>query len=406
MQRARVVPQCHTRSMFPYYPARTRVDLNAIGANLRTVSEMAGTPHMCAIVKANAYGHGRAQVARAALRAGADFLGVAQVGEALLLREEIGAQARILTWIFGKDFPLEQVLAADLDLSIGAAWVLDVLEAQLADVAARLGVSHRLRVHIKVDTGMARGGFCPADVSGVAARLKALELRGLVQVVGLFSHLACADDPESDVTAHQIATFEAARAACRRAGLEIEIHHLGASSGTLWHEASRYDMVRPGAALYGISPDYPRYSARDLGLYAAMELSADLIAERTLESGVGISYGHRYHTRASERVGVIPLGYADGIDRKASNTAHVWVAGNLEPIRGTVCMDQCVISLPEGVEPGERVILFGDERKGYPTADMWAEATGTIGWEVLARLGERVPRFYYGDGTGQPGLDA
>lgn len=405
-RRARKASECHTRGMFAYYPARARVDLNAIGSNLRTIREVAGTKHICAIVKANAYGHGRVQVARAAISAGADFLGVAQVGEALCLRSEIGEGPRILTWIYGKDFPLEQVLAADLDLSIGAPWVLDCLEAELAEVVSRLGVAHPLRVHIKVDTGMARGGFCPADVARAAERLKKLEDAGLVRVVGLFSHLACADDPASNVTSHQIATFEAARAACQRAGVEIEIHHLGASSGTLWHEAARYDMVRPGAALYGISPDYPRYSAADLGLHAAMELSADVIAERTLASGVGISYGHRYHTHETERVGVMPLGYADGIDRKASNVAKVWVAGTLQPIRGTVCMDQCVIALPEGVGAGERVVLFGDERCGYPTADTWADATGTIGWEVIARLGERVPRIYYGDGTGKPGLDA
>ena len=384
--------------MISYYPAEARIDLSAIRSNLSSVREAAGEAAVLAVVKADAYGHGRAEVARA-LAPGADYLGAAQLGEALALRGEVGPGPRILTWIFAPGAPLAQALRADVELSAGAFWAIEAIRR----ATSLTGV--QARVHLKVDTGMARGGFDPADLPAAAGprldkvaeasrRLRALQADGLAAAVGLWSHLARADEPESGATERQIERFEQARAAARSEGIEPEILHLAASGGALWHPAARYDMVRPGIVLYGLSPNPEVATARDLGLTPAMELSASLILERDVPARTPISYGHTERTEAPTHLGVVPLGYGDGIPRAASGAAPVSVAGARTRIRGRVCMDQFVVDVPEAAVAGDTAVLFG--AGDLPSADEWAQACGTIGYEIVTRLGARVPRRYHG----------
>ena len=370
-----------------YYPAEARIDLSAIRSNLSSVREAAGEAAVLAVVKADAYGHGRAEVARA-LAPAADYLGAAQLGEALALREEVGPGPRILTWIFAPGAPLAQALRADVELSAGAFWAID----EVARAARETGTT--AKVHLKVDTGMARGGFNLSDVAEASRRLRALQADGLFSVVGLWSHLARADEPESGTTERQIERFEQARAAARSEGIEPEILHLAASGGALWHPAARYDMVRPGIVLYGLSPNPEVATARELGLTPAMELSASLILERGVPAQTPISYGHTEKTEAPTRLGVVPLGYGDGIPRAASGVAPVSVGGVRTRIRGRVCMDQFVVDVPEAATAGDTAFLFG--AGDLPSADEWAQACGTIGYEIVTRLGARVPRRYHG----------
>ena len=382
------------------YPAVADIDFDAFAANLECVREASGAPHLMAIVKADAYGHGRVKCAQIAIREGADYLGVAQLGEALTLRQELrqenGANPRIMAWIYAHDADLAPALDADIDLSIGSFAALDAIEK-----AAR-ATGKTARIHLKVDTAMARGGFDLAELPEAAARTRALEAAGLVQTVGLWSHLARADEPDNPLTATQVECFEQARTIVAQAGIDIELHHLAASAGILWHPNTHYDMVRPGIALYGLSPDPAVATASDLGLKAVMTLSAPLIRHRDVPAGTGISYGHTAHTENPQRLGLVPLGYADGISRSASNVAPLVVAGERTQIIGRVCMDQFVVSIPPEAAEGERAWLFGDAAAGLPTADEWAQAMGTIGYELVTQIGVRVPRRFSGAGMGTP----
>ncbi len=373
------------------FPAVADIDLDAIGDNLRLVRSTAQTATL-GVVKADAYGHGRQQCAQAMMAAGADYLGVAQLAEALDLRQEVGPEPRILTWLYAPGASLGDGLRADLEISVGALWAID----ELATAARKTGIT--AKVHLKVDTGMARGGIDLWNLAEAAGKLRAGVAEGLFDVVGLWSHLARADEPECGLTEQQIDIFEEARHIVDAAGLDIRIHHLAASAGALWHPKARYDMVRPGIVLYGVSPNSGYLSAQQIGLRAAMTLSAEIIAERTVPEGTGISYGHTDRTDRPTHLGVVPLGYSDGIDRKASNVAPLVIDGTRTRIRGRVCMDQFVTELPYGTTVGERAWLFGDAEFGLPTADEWADVTGTIGYEIVTRIGARVPRRYHGTG--------
>lgn len=382
------------------YPAVADIDLDAFAANLARVREASNASHLMAIVKADAYGHGRVKCAQVAIREGADYLGVAQLGEALTLREELrqenGANPRIMAWIYAHNADLTPALEADIDLSIGSFAALDAIE-KAARTTGKIA-----RIHLKVDTAMVRGGFDLTELPEAAARTRTLEDAGLIQTVGLWSHLARADEPDNPLTATQVERFEQARAIVAGAGIDIELHHLAASAGTLWHPSTHYDMVRPGIALYGLSPNPAVATASDLGLKAVMTLSAPLIRHRDVPAGTGISYGHIAHTETDQRLGLVPLGYADGISRSASNVAPLVVAGERTKIIGRVCMDQFVVPiLPEATE-GERAWLFGDAAAGLPTADEWAQAMGTIGYELVTQIGVRVPRRFSGAETGTP----
>lgn len=373
-----------------YYPARAVVDHAAIRANVERLRAVAGAAEVMAVVKADAYGHGIVPVSRTALAAGATWLGVAQLGEALALRAA-GIDAPLLTWIYGPGAPLAEALTADLDLSASAPWALDELAA-----AARL-TGRTARVHLKADTGMARGGARPeqwAELVGHAARLAA---EGTVDVVGVWSHLARGDEPAEPTTATQLAAFRDAVATAEQAGLRPAVRHLAASSGTLFHADTHLDLVRPGLALYGLSPAPDVADAVALGLRAALRLEAEVIHVKDVPAGTLVGYGHTYTTPSAGRLALVPLGYGDGIPRHAGNAGPVRVGGHHGRVSGRVSMDQVVVDLgPDAgdVSVGDVAVLLGDARDGDPTAQDWADAAGTISYEIVTRLGSRIPRTH------------
>ncbi|MEV7972482.1 alanine racemase [Cellulomonas sp. NPDC089187] len=373
------------------YPARAVVDLGAIRANARTLCRIADGAAVMAVVKADAYGHGLVPVARAAVEGGATWLGAAQLTEALALREA-GIDARVLTWLYAPGAPLELAVAADIDLAVAARWALDEV-AQAARATGRTA-----RVHLKVDTGLGRNGLTPAELPPVLDAAARLQEQGVLRVVGIFSHLAFADTPGHPTSARQLALLHDCVAVARSRGVEPELRHLAASAATLTAPELHLDLVRPGLALYGVSPVPQVGDPAHFGLVPAMTVEAELATVKRLPAGHGMSYAHHYVTSTDTTVGVVPLGYGDGIPRHASGKdgapgAPVGVSGRALTIAGRVCMDQFMVDLgPQATEvAGDTVVLFG---RGGPSAEDWARAADTISYEIVTRLGARVPRVY------------
>ena len=372
------------------YPGEVIVDLAAYRANLAVLRAHAPGVDQMAVVKADAYGHGLVPVARAAVRAGADLLGVAQLTEALTLRAAV-PDVPLMTWIWAPGTDLAPALTGGLDLGVGAGWALE------QTAAAARATGRTARVHLKIDTGLARAG-CPATGwDDLCAAARRLERDGLVQVVGVWSHLACADEPGHPAITGQRRAFDAALGQAHRAGLRPRWEHLANSAAVLTSPALHHTLVRPGIATYGLSPS-PRLGAPEsFGLTPVMTLRARLTMVKQVPAGQGVSYGHTYTTPRATTLGLVPLGYSDGIPRHASGTGPVQAGGLRTTIAGRVCMDQFVVDLGPGhpARPGDVVTLFGPG-PGEPTAEGWAQAAGTISYEIVTRLGGRLPRRYVG----------
>ena len=373
------------------YPARAVVDLAAIRANVETLAARAPSAQVMAVVKADGYGHGLVPSARAALAGGATWLGAAQVPEALALRAA-GLDARILTWLYAPGAPLADAVAADVDVSVSAPWALDEL------VAGARQVGRSARVHLKVDTGLGRSGSMPSEFPALLDAALRAEASGEVRVVGIWSHFARADAPQHPTVRAQAEVFAAMVGLAESRGARLEVRHLANSAATLKNPAVHYDLVRPGIAVYGLSPMPDLADAAELGLVPAMTLEAELALVKRVPAGQGVAYGHLYTTAAETTLGLVPLGYADGIPRHASERGPVLVGDRRLTVAGRICMDQFVLDLgPEARESaGDRVVLFGPGTAGEPTAEDWARASGTIGYEIVTRIGARVPRVYVG----------
>ena len=398
------------------YPSSAAVDLAAIRHNLGVLRAAAPGALQLATVKANAYGHGLLPVARAALDGGADWLGVAQLAEAFTLRrglDEAGvarADAPILAWISTSSSDFAAAIEADIDLSVSWTWVL-------ADIcAAAREVGRPARVHVKIDTGMSRAGSTLADLPALASALRMAADDGLVDVVGAWSHMSRADDLSeagNASTASHVRIFEEGLAILADAGVTPRIRHLSATSGILWHPEAHYDMVRAGIGLYGLSPDPAVATAEQLGLIPALELRAPLTSVKVIEEGTPASYGGTWVAPTRRWIGLVPLGYGDGILRAVSNKARVVVhtaSGPFNaPLIGRVCMDQFMVDLgpAEGSPgtptarsgqapaiPGDMATLFGSGIGGEALADDWAQAAGTINYEIVTHLGAHIPRIY------------
>ena len=380
--------------------AEATIDLAALRANLAVLRERTGGPAVMAVVKADAYGHGALPCALAALEAGAGWLGTATPEEALALRAAgIGPErARILCWLWTPGGPWEQALRAGIDVSVSGRWALDEVLA-----AVRAG-GVPARVHLKADTGLGRAGCQPHDWPDLVAAARRAEAEGLLTVTGLWSHLAAADEPGHPSIQAQLDGFAAALAVAEGAGLRPEVRHLANSPATLLLPQSHYDLVRPGLAVYGLSPVPEVGGPADFGLRPVMSLTARLALVKEVPGGHGVSYGHHYTTPGTTTLGLVPLGYADGVPRHASNTGPVQIAGKWRTVAGRVAMDQFVVDLGGDTPPvGEDVLLFGAGDHGEPTAEDWARACGTISYEIVTRIGGRVPRRYVGAGaTGTP----
>lgn len=373
------------------YPARAVVDLAAIRANVETLAARAPSAQVMAVVKADGYGHGLVPSARAALAGGASWLGAAHVSEALALRAA-GLDARILTWLYAPGAPLADAVAADVDVSVSAPWALDEV------VAGARQVGRTARVHLKVDTGLGRSGSMPSEFPALLDAALRAEASGEVRVVGIWSHFAWADAPQHPTVRAQAEVFAAMVGLAESRGARLEVRHLANSAATLTNPAVHYDLVRPGIAVYGLSPMPDLADAAELGLVPAMTLEAELALVKRVPAGQGVAYGHLYTTAAETMLGLVPLGYADGIPRHASERGPVLVGDRRLTVAGRICMDQFVLDLgPEARESaGDRVVLFGPGTAGEPTAEDWARASGTIGYEIVTRIGGRVPRVYVG----------
>ncbi|HET8779498.1 MAG TPA: alanine racemase [Agromyces sp.] len=364
------------------------VDLDAVRHNVATLAALVAPAMTMAVVKADAYGHGAVPVAHAALAGGADWLGVADIDEAIALRAA-GIDAPVLAWLHDPDTEFGAAIARDVDLGVSSLEQLEVM----ADAAASVG--RPARVHLKIDTGLSRNGVEPATWNAAVATAARLERDGLVEVRGVFSHLA---NTSADEDAVQLAAFEAALAEASAAGLAPEVRHIASTAGALRRPESRYDLVRLGIGCYGVAPFSDGTTAADLGLHPAMTLRGRVAAVRRIEAGTGASYGHAWHAERPTTLALVPLGYADGVPRQASGRAEVWLAGARRPVVGRIAMDQFLVDVGDDpVAVGDEVVLFGDPATGAPSADDWGDAADTIGYEIVTRIGPRVPRTYLGD---------
>jgi alanine racemase len=349
------------------------IDLSAIRTNVVALRRTVGDAEVMVVVKADAYGHGAVPVARAAVEAGATWLGVADLDEALALREA-GIEVPMLAWLHAPDVQFRDAVAHHIDVGVSS---FEQLEA-----AAAAGAT----VQLKVDTGLGRSGAVEGEWAELFERAAAHHAAGRIRVRGLWSHLANASDDDDQL---QDFRFQNAVDAASAAGLHPELLHLGATTGAVRSPSTRHTLVRLGIAAYGFSPDPA------LSLTPAMELAGSVVSVKRVPAGQGVSYGFEYRTSAETTLALIPLGYADGVPRHASNRGPVRIGDTTYTVAGRVAMDQFVVDVGDApVKVGDRAVLFGDPATGAPSATDWADAAGTIDYEIVTRIGPRVPRRY------------
>lgn len=368
----------------PDWPVWLEIDLAALAHNVQTLRERAPGAQFMAVVKADAYGHGLLPCAAAAVEAGAEWLGVAQLAEAIALRQN-GIGSRVLSWLHAPGADFAGAIAHEVDLAASGVWAIE----QIAAAARTAG--RPARVHLKVDTGLARNGAYGADWTALLAAARAAEAEGSVQVVGVMMHYANADAPEHPVNLAQEERFWLAVREAEAAGCRLEVRHLANSAATLTRPQAHADLVRPGLAMYGLSP-LPQLPG-DFGLRPVMAMKARLALVKQVPPGQGVSYGHTWTAAEPTWLGLVPAGYGDGVPRSASNAGPVQVGGRRTSVTGRVCMDQFVVNLGASTEvrAGDEAVLFGGGH-AEPTAQQWADAAGTISYEIVTRIGARLPR--------------
>lgn len=361
------------------------VDLAAVRANVARLRALVAPAEPMVVVKADAYGHGLLEVARAAREAGATWLGVATLAEARRLRAA-GDAGRLLCWLAlpGQDY--RDLLRDEVDVTVYDTAELDEVLAAVGELRDT-GPDVVARVQLKIDTGLSRGGSSSAQWPELVAAARTAEESGLVWVTGVWSHFATSDDPDHPAGDAQEAAFDAALAVAHEAGLRPEVRHLANSAGALLRPDARHDLVRLGIAVYGLDPA-PGHLPADVELRPAMTVRTRLVMVRDLAPGDAVSYGHTFTADRPMTVGLVPVGYADGVPRHASNAAEVLVRGTRCRILGRVCMDQFVVDVTGlDAERGDPVLLWGPGDAGEPTATDWAEAAGTINYEIVTRFG-------------------
>lgn len=355
--------------------AEAIVDVDAISRNVRVLAAHRPGVTVMAVVKADGFGHGAVTAARAAIAGGASWLGVTRLHEAIELRDA-GITAPILAWLYETGDVATVAADTDVDLSVSS---LDELA-----LIARSG--SRVRVHIKLDTGLHRGGVAREHWETVLHAASGFETEGSVSVRGIWSHLSHAYLPEDDHNGKQLDALREGVALARQAGLSPEFMHVANSAGTVGLDAPDLNLVRIGAGMYGIDE-------LGIGLEPAMRLTARLVQARRIPAGDGVSYGHDWIAPRETNVGLVPIGYADGIPRITGNRAQVFCRGRLMPVVGRVAMDQFVIDAGDDpIEPGDEVVVFGPGTQGEPTAAQWADWSETISHEIYCGIGNRIPR--------------
>ena len=369
------------------------MDLAAIRANVAELRRRVAPAEVMVVVKADGYGHGMVEAARAARDAGAAWLGVAVLEEALALRSA-GDTGPLLSWLTvpGEDF--RPAVAADIDVT---AYTVPEVEA-VTEAAELLGRVARLQ--LKVDSGLGRGGATGSEWPDVVAAAAKAQDAGSVEVTGIWSHFACADEPDHPANDRQEQAFRAALDVAEQAGLHARLRHLANSAAALTRPSSHFELVRCGLAAYGLSPVPQLRTSADLGLRPAMTARSSVAIAKRVPAGSGVSYGHTYVTDRETTLAVVPVGYGEGLLRSASSVAPVQVAGTKRRVSGRVCMDQIVVDVGDDeVSAGDDVVLFGPGSTGEPTAEDWAQACGTISYEIVTRLGGRFVRSYVDAGA-------
>ena len=368
--------------------ARAEINLAAIAENLKFIKSKTSA-QVLAVVKADAYGHGLINVAKAAEKSGADWLGTALLEEGIALRNG-GITKPIISWLtpIGEDF--RTAINLDIDLSVSSIELLNEV------ILVGKSINKVPRVHIEIDTGMNRGGF--GDDWGlllpeIVKAVKANEIKA----IGIWSHFARADEPNEVMNKTQLDEFTQKVKQLNDAGVSPELIHIANSAASLSNEAAHKNIVRWGIGLYGLSPDVINMGdSKSLGLKPAMKLFAKLQLVKAVKAGQSVGYGGTAITKSDTKLGVVTLCYADGVPRNANNSAGIFVAGKRAPIIGRVSMDQFVVDLGADslAKTGDEVIVFGDGSQGEYTIDEWAKACGTINYEIVTRIGVRVPRIY------------
>ena len=368
--------------------ARAEINLAAIAENLKFIKSKTSA-QVLAVVKADAYGHGLINVAKAAEKAGADWIGTALLEEGIALRNG-GITKPIISWLtpIGEDF--KTAINLDIDLSLSSIELLNEI------ILVGKSINKVPRVHIEIDTGMNRGGF--GDDWGlllpeIVKAVKANEIKA----IGIWSHFARADEPNEVMNKTQLDVFTQKVKQLNDAGVSPEFIHIANSAASLSNEAAHKNIIRWGIGLYGLSPDVINMGdSKSLGLKPAMKLFAKLQLVKAVKAGQSVGYGGTAITKSDTKLGVVTLGYADGVPRNANNSAGIFVAGKRAPIIGRVSMDQFVVDLGADslAKTGDEVIVFGDGSQGEYTIDEWAKACGTINYEIVTRIGVRVPRIY------------
>jgi alanine racemase len=374
-------------SLTPGVLAEAVVDLDAITHNVRVLREHAAGAQVMAVVKADGYGHGATQVARTALAVGAAELGVATVDEALALRAD-GITAPVLAWLHPPGIDFGPALLADIEIAVSSVRQLE----ELLDAVRRTG--RTATVTVKVDTGLNRNGVAPGQYPAMLTALRQAVTEDAVRLRGLMSHMVYADEPDNPINNVQAQRFTEMFTQARNQGVHFEVAHLSNSSATMSRPDLAFDMVRPGIAVYGLSP-VPTLGA--MGLVPAMTVKCAVALVKSIRAGEGVSYGHTWIAERDTTVALMPIGYADGVFRSLGGRLDVLINGRRRPGIGRICMDQFVVDLGPGhvdVTEGDEAILFGPGTRGEPTAQEWADLLGTIHYEVVTSPRGRIIRTY------------
>ena len=378
-----------TTPLTPSANAQAVVDLAAIGHNVRVLREHAGSAQVMAVVKADGYGHGATQVARAALAAGAAEIGVATIEEALALRRD-GITAPVLSWLHPPGTDFTPALQSDVQVALSSP-------RQLHELLAAVKRSGKTaNVTVKVDTGLSRNGVSADDYPSMLTPLRRAVADEAIRLRGIMSHLVHGDDPDNPINDQQAKRLSDMRTQARNQGVHFEIAHLSNSPAAMTRPDLAYDMVRTGIAVYGLSPIPER---GDMRLRPAMTLKCPVALVRSVQAGDGVSYGHTWVADRDTTLALLPIGYADGVFRALSGRMNVLINGRLRPNVGRICMDQFVVDLgPDAsdVSDGDEAILFGPGADGEPTAQDWADVIDTIHYEVVTSPRGRVVRTYRG----------
>ncbi|ANF96026.1 alanine racemase [Paenibacillus bovis] len=379
-----------------YRPTRAEINLDALRANYEAFRHnLPDATKLLLCVKANAYGHGAVEVSRELERLGADYLSVAFLDEAIELRQH-GVRLPILVLGYTGPEAVEVAYEYDVTLNVFTEEVLEAISQLPIDASGR-----KLKAHIKIDSGMGRLGLFPENAPDFI--VKAFQVP-VLEIEGMFTHFAKADEHDKSYTLMQYERFQQVDRELRRLGYTIPIIHTGNSAAAIDTPELSPQMIRVGIALYGLYPS-TEVNKQVIDLTPVMTVKTAVSYLKTLPAGSGVSYGTRYFTGNEEKIATLPVGYADGYSRMLSGKAQVLIRGHRVPVIGTICMDQCMVSLKsfaesaEEIQIGEEVVLIGRQQEQTITADDLASALGTINYEIICMLASRVPRVYYRNGN-------